>query len=172
MRESERLNQIIKDFLEYARPAPLTLETVSVATTLEEVLVLFEHRARPGGPKIVREFCAPLHWRIDPQQFKQVVWNLCVNAVEAMPDGGELRVGAAAASGQRLAVWVSDIGAGIAPDDLAHVFEPFFSTKPEGTGLGLALVHRIVQEHGGEIDVRSTPGFGTTFTIMLPARHA
>ena len=172
MRESERLNQIIKDFLEYARPAPLTLETVSVATTLEEVLVLFEHRARPGSLKIVREFSALLHWRVDPQQFKQVVWNLCLNAVQAMPDGGELRLGAAAASGQMLAVWVSDTGAGIAPDDLPHVFEPFFSTKAEGTGLGLALVHRIVQEHGGEIDVRSTPGFGTTFTIMLPARHA
>lgn len=172
MRESERLNQIIKDFLEYARPAPLTLETVSVATTLEEVLVLFEQRARPGSLKIVREFSALLHWRVDPQQFKQVVWNLCLNAVEAMPDGGELRVGAAAASGQMLAVWVSDTGAGIAADDLPHVFEPFFSTKAEGTGLGLALVHRIVQEHGGEIDVRSTPGLGTTFTIMLPARHA
>lgn len=172
MRESERLNQIIKDFLAYARPAPLTLETVSIATALEEVLVLFEHRARPGSLKIVREFSALLHWRVDPQQFKQVVWNLCLNAVEAMPDGGELRVGAAAASGQMLAVWVSDTGAGIAPDDLPHVFEPFFSTKPEGTGLGLALVHRIVQEHGGEIDVRSTPGFGTTFTIMLPTRHA
>ena len=172
MRESERLNQIIKDFLEYARPAPLTLETVSVATTLEEVLVLFEHRARPGGLKIVREFSALLHWRVDPQQFKQVVWNLCLNAVEAMPDGGELRVGAAAASGQMLEVSVSDTGAGIAADNLPHVFEPFFSTKPEGTGLGLALVHRIVQEHGGEIDVRSTPGLGTTFTIVLPTRHA
>lgn len=172
MRESERLNQIIKDFLAYARPAPLTLETASVASALEEVLALFEHRARPGSLKIVREFSAPLPWRVDPQQFKQVVWNLCVNAVEAMPDGGELRVGAAAAAGQMLAVWVSDTGAGIAPDDLSHVFEPFFSTKPEGTGLGLALVHRIVQEHGGEIDVRSTPGLGTTFTLSLPARHA
>lgn len=172
MRESERLNQIIKDFLDYARPAPLTLETVSVATTLEEVLVLFEHRARPGSLKIVREFSGPLHCRVDPQQFKQVVWNLCLNAVQAMPDGGELRVGAAAASGRRLEVWVSDTGAGIAPEDLPHVFEPFFSTKREGTGLGLALVHRIVQEHGGEIEVRSTPGLGTSFTFMLPVRHA
>ncbi len=172
MRESERLNQIIKSFLEYARPAPLTLETVSVADTLEDVLVLFEHRAQAASLKVVREFGAPLSWRVDPQQFKQVLWNLCLNAVEAMPDGGELRVGAAAAPGQMLEVWVSDTGSGIAPEDLSHVFEPFFSTKPEGTGLGLALVHRIVQEHGGEIDVRSTPGCGTTFTVSLPARHA
>ena len=172
MRESERLNQIIKDFLAYARPAPLTLEMISVSDTFEEVLVLLEHRSRPGSLKIVREFEAPLSWRVDPQQFKQVLWNLCLNAAEAMPNGGELRIGGAAPSGQRLEVWVSDSGSGIAMDDLSHVFEPFFSTKPEGTGLGLALVHRIVQEHGGEIDVRSTPGCGTTFTITLPARHA
>ncbi len=172
MRESERLNQIIKNFLEYARPAPLTLETVNIADALDEVLVLIEHRVRPGSLKLVREFVPPLVWRVDPQQFKQVVWNLCLNAVEAMPDGGELRVGAAAAPGQFLNVWVADAGTGIGPDDLAHVFEPFFSTKPEGTGLGLALVHRIVQEHGGEIDVRSTPGLGTTFTITLSARDA
>ncbi|PYM31803.1 MAG: hypothetical protein DME15_16195 [Candidatus Rokuibacteriota bacterium] len=172
MRESERLNQIIKSFLEYARPAPLTLETVNVADALEEALVLLEHRARPGSLKIVREFAPPVVWRVDPQQFKQVVWNLCLNAVDAMPEGGELRVGAAEAPGHVLELWVSDTGAGIAADDLPHVFEPFFSTKPEGTGLGLSLVHRIVQEHGGEIDLRSTPGVGTTFMVTLPVRDA
>ncbi len=172
MRESGRLNQIIKNFLEYARPAPLTLETVNITDTLDEVLVLLEHRVRPGSFKLVREFVPPLVWRVDPQQFKQVVWNLCLNAVEAMPDGGELRVGATAAPGQSLDLWVADTGTGIGPDDIGHLFEPFFSTKPEGTGLGLALVHRIVQEHGGEIDVRSTPGLGTTFTITLSARDA
>ena len=133
---------------------------------------LLEHRARPGSLKIVREFGPPVVWRVDPQQFKQVVWNLCLNAVDAMPEGGELRVGAAEAPGRVLELWVSDTGAGIAADDLPHVFEPFFSTKPEGTGLGLSLVHRIVQEHGGEIDLRSTPGVGTTFMVTLPVRDA
>jgi two-component system, NtrC family, sensor histidine kinase HydH len=94
-----------------------------------------------------------------------------LNAVEAMPDGGELRV-SAAVRGQTLEVAVSDTGDGIGATDLSHVFEPFFSTKPEGTGLGLALVHRIVQDHGGEIDVRSSPGLGTMFTLTLPARDA
>ena len=172
VRESERLNQIIKNFLEYARPAPLRLETVNVADALEEVLVLLEHRAKPGSLKIVREFASPVVWRVDPQQFKQVAWNLCLNAVDAMPEGGELRVGAAAAPGRALEVWVSDTGGGVGAGDLPNLFEPFFSTKPEGTGLGLALVHRIVQEHGGEIDVRSTPGLGTAFTVTLPARDA
>jgi signal transduction histidine kinase len=88
-----------------------------------------------------------------------------------MPEGGELRV-AVAVRGDTLEVTISDTGEGIAAADISHVFEPFFSTKSEGTGLGLALVHRVVQEHGGEIDVRSVPSLGTTFTLTLPARHA
>src|SRR2546426_360790 len=162
MRESERLNQIITNFLEYARPAPLAVEAVDVADALEGVLVLLEHRAPAAGLKILRGFSGPLVWRVDPQRFRQVLWNLCLNAVEAMPEGGELRVGATLVPGHKLEVSVADSGHGIAPDDLAHVFEPFFSTKSDGTGLGLSLVHRIVQEHGGEVDVRSTPGLVIT----------
>jgi two-component system, NtrC family, sensor histidine kinase PilS len=171
VRESERLNHIIKNFLEYARPAPLSIATFDVAGAAEEVLLLLEYRATPGSLKAIREFPPVLPWPVDAQQFRQILWNLCLNAVEAMPNGGELRVAIAVRQG-RLGVAVSDTGEGIAAGDLAHVFEPFFSTKSEGTGLGLALVHRIVQEHGGEIDVRSTPGLGTTFNLMLPSRDA
>ena len=170
-RESERLNHIIKNFLEYARPAPLSIATFDVAAAVEEVLLLLEHRVSPGSLKVIREFAPSIPWPVDAQQFRQILWNLCLNAVEAMPDGGELRV-SAAVRGRSLEVAVSDTGDGIGAADLAHVFEPFFSTKPEGTGLGLALVHRIVQDHGGEIDVRSSPGLGTTFTLTLPARNA
>ena len=170
-RESERLNHIIKNFLEYARPAPLSIATFDVAAAAEEVLLLLEHRASPGSLKVLREFSPSVLWPVDAQQFRQILWNLCLNAVEAMPEGGELRV-AVAAHGETLEVMVSDTGEGIAPSDISHVFEPFFSTKSEGTGLGLALVHRVVQEHGGDIDVRSSPGLGTTFTLTLPSRHA
>jgi two-component system sensor histidine kinase PilS (NtrC family) len=170
-RESERLNHIIKGFLEYTRPAPLAITAMDVSAAIEEVLVLLEHRARPGSLKSVRDFEPGIRWGVDAQQFRQVLWNLCLNALEAMPEGGELRI-AAEIVGDRLEVSVTDSGEGIGANDLAHVFEPFFSTKPEGTGLGLALVHRIVQEHGGEIDVRSSPGLGTTFTLSLPSRHA
>jgi two-component system, NtrC family, sensor histidine kinase PilS len=169
-RESERLNHIIKNFLEYARPAPLSITTFDVAAAAEEVMLLLEHRTSPGSLKVIREFAPSVLWPVDAQQFRQILWNLCLNAVEAMPEGGELRV-TAAVRGDTLEVTVSDTGEGIAPGDLAHVFEPFFSTKSEGTGLGLALVHRVVQEHGGDIDVRSSPGLGTTFTLTLP-RHA
>jgi two-component system, NtrC family, sensor histidine kinase PilS len=170
-RESERLNHIIKNFLEYARPAPLSIATFDVAAAAEEVLLLLEHRASPGSLKVMREFAPSVLWPVDAQQFRQILWNLCLNAVEAMPEGGELRV-AVAIFGDTLEVTVGDTGEGIAAGDISHVFEPFFSTKSEGTGLGLALVHRIVQEHGGDIDVRSSPGLGTTFTLTLPSRHA
>jgi two-component system, NtrC family, sensor histidine kinase PilS len=169
-RESERLNHIIKNFLEYARPAPLSIATFDVAAAAEEVLLLLEYRASPGSLKVIREFAPSLPWAVDAQQFRQILWNLCLNAVEAMPEGGELRV-SVAVRGATLEVAVSDTGEGIAAADVSHVFEPFFSTKPEGTGLGLALVHRVVQDHGGEIDVRSSPGLGTTFTLTLPARN-
>jgi two-component system, NtrC family, sensor histidine kinase PilS len=170
-RESERLNHIIKNFLEYARPAPLSITTFDVAVAAEEVLLLLEHRASPGSLKVIREFAPSVLWPVDAQQFRQILWNLCLNAVEAMPEGGELRV-TAAVRGDTLEVTISDTGEGIAAGDISHVFEPFFSTKSEGTGLGLALVHRVVQEHGGEIDVRSSPGLGTTFSLTLPSRHA
>jgi two-component system sensor histidine kinase PilS (NtrC family) len=170
-RESERLNHIIKNFLEYARPAPLSITTFDVAAAAEEVLLLLEHRASPGSLKVIREFAPSVLWPVDAEQFRQILWNLCLNAAESMPEGGELRV-AVAVRGETLEVTVTDTGEGIAADDLSHVFEPFFSTKSEGTGLGLALVHRVVQEHGGEIDVRSSPGLGTTFTLTLPSRHA
>src|SRR6266850_2020341 len=163
LKETERLNAIIREFLEYARPAPLNRATVNVAEIVDEVLVLLEHRAAPGTLKIVREFPAALPWSLDRQQFRQVVWNLCLNALQAMPDGGELRVSVAAARG-RLLLRVTDTGEGIGGDDLAHIFEPFYSTKAAGTGLGLALVHRVVQDHGGEIDVQSRAGVGAVFT--------
>ena len=171
LKETGRLNVIIREFLEYARPAPLSRTPVNVAETVDEVLVLLEHQAPPGTLKTVREFPPVLTWVVDRQQFRQAVWNLCLNAAQAMPDGGEIQV-AMTVSGCRLRLRVDDTGEGIAPADLGHIFEPFFSTKLDGTGLGLALVHRVVQDHGGEIDVHSRPGAGSTFTVTLPAPDA
>jgi two-component system sensor histidine kinase PilS (NtrC family) len=170
VKESARLDEIIRDFLAYARPAPLARSRVNVAEILDEVLVLLEHQAAPGTLKVVREFPPSLLWNVDPQQFRQAVWNLCLNASQAMPAGGELRV-SAAASGDLLEVRVADTGEGIGPDEIGQVFEPFFSTKTGGSGLGLALVHRVVRDHDGEIEVRSSQGLGTTFSLSLPARH-
>jgi two-component system sensor histidine kinase PilS (NtrC family) len=168
LKETGRLNGIIREFLEYARPAPLSRTAVNVAEAVDEVLLLLEHQAVPGTLKAVRQFPPALVWTVDRQQFRQAVWNLCLNAMQAMPaEGGELTV-TMAAVGDRLILRVGDTGEGIAPADLGHIFEPFFSTKSDGSGLGLALVHRIVQDHGGEIDVQSRPGAGSIFTVTLP----
>jgi PAS domain S-box-containing protein len=168
LRESERLNHIIEEFLAYARPTPLAPRRTDVAALLDEVLVLLEHRPLPRGVKVVRAFQAPLWAEIDPGALRQALWNLCLNAADAMPDGGELTIAAARVNGT-FELRVADTGRGIAGPDLAHVFEPFFSTKPEGSGLGLALVDRVVRDHGGDVDVRSETGVGTTFTLTLPA---
>jgi two-component system sensor histidine kinase PilS (NtrC family) len=170
LRESERLDHMIKAFLDYARPTPLTTERVDVSDIVEEVLVLLEHRELPPGLKIVRAVPPALLWQVDQHRLRQALWNLCLNAVQAMPGGGELRV-SAATDDRALRIAVSDTGEGIAPADIGHVFEPFFSTKAGGSGLGLALVHRIVHEHGGDIEVQSATGLGTTFVLALPARR-
>jgi signal transduction histidine kinase len=112
---------------------------------------------------------------LDPQQVRQALWNLCLNAVEAMPDGGELRVGAREthrAGGTWMEVWVTDTGHGVRSEDLPHIFEPFFTTKPQGSGLGLALAHRMAQDHGGEIEVKSDVGSGTTVLLLFPQESA
>jgi two-component system sensor histidine kinase PilS (NtrC family) len=171
--ESARLNQLISDFLEYARPAPLAPMEINAAKVLDDVLVLLEHRQLPDGLKVIREYGDALVVRADPQQMRQAIWNLVINAVQSMPSGGELRVGArrldVPGHPDRTQIWIGDTGSGIAEADLPHIFEPFYSTKSEGSGLGLAMVYRVVQEHGGEIDVRSTPGVGTHFSFTLPA---
>ena len=136
---------------------------------LDDVLVLLEHRRLPDNLKVVREYDERLLVRADPQQLRQAIWNLCLNAVQSMPEGGELRVTGRLLDGGRVHIGIADTGYGIAETDLPHIFEPFYSTKPEGSGLGLAMVYRVVQEHGGEIDVRSTVRGGTTFTLSLPA---
>lgn len=173
LQESARLNGLIAEFLDYARPTPPSVGPIDAAAVLDEVLTLLEHRPHPGAVKVVRRYPERLPALGDGARLRQAVWNLCLNAVQAMPEGGELTVGARAATGAagepRVELWVADTGHGIAEGDLAHIFEPFYTSRPGGSGLGLAMVYRIVQEHGGLVDVRSAPDAGTTFTLTLPA---
>ena len=144
---------------------------INMAEILDEVLLLIEHRSLPANLKVAREYGDTLATRADPQRLRKAIWNLCINAVQAMTDGGELRVGARPLRerGGMTQISITDTGQGIADGDLPHIFEPFFSTKPEGSGIGLALVYRVVEEHGGSIEVRSRVGEGTTFILTLPA---
>jgi len=171
VRESAHLSEIIGNFLEYACPAPLRVESIDAAPLLDDVLGALAPRLTANGVKIVRAFPASLALQADRERLRQVVWNLCVNALGAMPAGGELRVEGHIRAG-RVEITIADTGEGISAHDLAHVFEPFFANRHDATGLGLALVHRIVQEHGGELTVRSERGTGTELTLRLPEHHA
>ena len=171
VRESGRLSDIIGTFLQYAHPAPLVVERIDAAAVLNDVVGALSPHVCSDGVKIVRVFPASLPLEADRERFRQVVWTLCISALGAMPSGGELRV-AAQRRGGMLEFTVADTGDGISPDDLSHAFEPFFATRRDVAGLGFALVHRIVQEHGGDVTVHSEGGLGAEFTLRFPERHA
>ena len=182
LRESDRLDAIIRDFLQFSRPPHLVRVPTDVTAMLDEILLMLSNHSGVQGtetPRVeIRRVAgeSTVKADVDPAQMRQALWNLCLNAVEAMPQGGELRVGAhttASESGRTLLeITVEDTGVGITAAALTQVFEPFFTTKPQGTGLGLAIAHRIVEDHGGEIRVQSEPWRGTRFTISLPVSEA
>jgi len=177
-RELERINGIVEGLLELARPARLTFKPVRVSTLLERAVELYGTRIETQRIQVQRDYARdlPVIWA-DQEALYQALVNLVTNALDAMPAGGVLvlrtgwsdgdTVTAGRAGGRRVAIEVEDSGVGIPPAVIDRVFNPFFSTKESGTGLGLALTHKIVEDHGGSIDVRSTPGTGTTFRLVL-----
>src|SRR5215213_436068 len=169
LRESDRLNRIITDFLNYARPRSLTQATVDVGDLLHQTFSLMRHSPEIGANQnIVEELPnEPLFAEADEGQLKQVFWNLARNALQAMPQGGTLRAILENNSNNRLRIAFSDTGRGMSPDQVEHLFEPFSSTTG-GTGLGLSIVYQIIRDHGGTINVRSRVGQGTTITVELP----
>ena len=168
LREAARLDQLVTRFLEWSRPAPPRRQATDLGQLLDETLAVFQND--PGAARVRLEaHLEPAAAACDPDQMRQVVWNLLANAAQAMDGtGGRIRVSCAAdAAGVRLVV--ADDGPGIEPGDLPRLFEPFFTTRRAGTGLGLATVQRILDAHGGTIEVESAPGRGATFTVRLPA---
>jgi len=177
LRETERLNQLITDYLLFAKPARELKDTVDLGSLLAETMEVF--RNSPVAAAIKTECSVDASFRVlaDARQLGQVFWNLFLNAAHAMPGGGTLSVEAERVldGGSRggpgaefVAVTVADTGGGIAPEDLKRIFDPFFSTREEGTGLGLAIVHRIIESHNGRVEVTSAKGEGTSFRILLP----
>src|ERR1051326_5600926 len=169
LRESDRLNRIITDFLSYARPRSLTQARVDVGDLLHQTFALLRHSPEIGPNQTVTEELPdePVLAEADEGQLKQVFWNLARNALQAMPNGGTLRATLATNSDSRLRIAFSDNGRGMSPDQVEHLFEPFSSTTG-GTGLGLSIVYQIIRDHGGTINVRSREGQGTTITVELP----
>jgi two-component system sensor histidine kinase PilS (NtrC family) len=170
LEEADRLNRLIADFLDYARPCEPQPIPVDLADLCEEALRMLQNAPPSGAQVRIETELRPAPIEADPGQLKQVLWNLLKNAIEAMPGGGTLTVGAASVPAGGAVLSVRDTGAGIEPADIGRIFDPFFTTKERGLGLGLATVHRIVDGHGGRIEVQSAPGQGTLFTVHLPAR--
>lgn len=177
VREATRLDAIITEFLQYARPPALDLAEYDLNKVLAETLDLVEHEARTRHKitMVTSLATGALPGQIDQNQMKQVFWNLATNAFDAMPNGGRLAI----ATGSRkidvggrkadvIEISFQDSGEGIPKGNLDKIFLPFFTTKKQGSGLGLAAVHRIVDLHGGWIKVDSQPGQGTRFVVCLP----
>lgn len=166
MSEIKRLILLLDEFRTLARRQKLTLQPISLAAVVEDVLTVESLSYRAQGITVEQSFPADLPLvRIDIEKMKQVVLNLCKNAAEAMPAGGKLTISAADAGGQ-VRLEINDTGVGIPAG--VDIFEPFITTKPKGTGLGLTIVRQIIAAHNGMLTYHSTPGQGTTFTIILP----
>ncbi len=182
--EIDRIDSLVNQLLRFARPAKPLLQPAHVHAILEKSLLLVGHRLYQKDVKLTRSFEANVDTiRADSDQLEQVFLNFFINAMDAMKDGGELSIGTEIQAGDEwrstalhshgeahdlLRITIRDSGEGIRAEDLAHVFDPFFTTKDYGTGLGLSVVHGIIQEHGGQIEVESILKKGTAFHILLP----
>ena len=169
LEESKRINGLVSTFLDFARPKEPKLMSCDLREVLEKTLLLLSPQAKTLGVEIKKEIPQkPLHVSIDPDQMRQAFTNLGVNALEAMPNGGILKVMVLENARDKVLVRFSDTGKGIPKEVQTKVFDPFFTTKDGGTGLGLPIAHRIITHHGGDINVEGGEGKGSTFTIALP----
>jgi len=174
--EVRHIDTIVRNFLEFARPPKLKIQSISPSEVVDMALQLLRHRLESYGVQVEvdRQHRLPMV-EADPEQLKEVLINLLVNACEAMGEGGLIVIreeeGVAEPLGPVVVIRVKDNGPGIPKSVRDKVFQPFFSTKEEGTGLGLSIAYRIVEEHGGWLSLKSKEGEGATFTITLPCRE-
>jgi two-component system NtrC family sensor kinase len=169
--ETLRVRKIIRNLLDFARQRSTWMEPGDISKPLKETVALIQGTAASSSVAIREDYPAePTLVNMDHNEMKQVFINIANNALQAMPNGGELRIRADVTHDNEVVVAFSDSGIGIAPEHLNKIFEPFFSTKENGsgTGLGLSISYRIVQDHGGRIEAESLREKGTTFRVFLP----
>lgn len=168
--EIQRLNRLVEDFLDYGKPMRLNLQEVDIDKLLEDIIGIIWAKAEAEKINIVKEYGPLPVLNIDPELIKTCIFNVILNAFQAMPDGGTLTIKTGARDGI-LSIYISDTGIGVANDDLSKVFDPFFTTKKNGLGIGLALTKRVVEEHGGKVSLHSIVGKGSEVKIALPIQQ-
>jgi two-component system, NtrC family, sensor histidine kinase PilS len=178
LRESERLNGIIRSFLAYARPQRFAIARLDLGRIIRDAALLLRNSGDLGEGHVIDVDLSPVEvwYEADEGQIRQIIWNLATNGIRAMPEGGHLRLSVAEEAGVgpspvadgHVVITVEDEGVGIPPDELDNIFQPFHGSFAKGSGLGLAIVHRIVSDYHGEIQVTSRPGAGTKVRVRLP----
>jgi len=167
--EVGRVNKIIEQFLFFARPARLELQAVQVKDILRDLIILSREAAEQQRVTLEEDIEPNLPLlRLDRQRIHEALWNLITNSLQAMPKGGRLHLSGKLHEGREVLIQISDAGEGIPEENLSRIFDYYFTTKEKGTGLGLPLAHKIIQEHGGFIQVKSVVGGGTTFQVYFP----
>lgn len=165
--EIHRLDRLVNDFLDYGRPLKLNLQKVNIHSILMDIVELIRAKASSDSIEIAEQFDFLPDLMIDPELMKTCVFNVVINAFHAMPEGGSLRLKTERSNGN-FVLSVTDTGIGIPKDNLAKVFDPLFSTKVSGLGIGLATTKRVVEEHNGRINMFSSEGYGSNVVISLP----
>jgi two-component system, NtrC family, sensor histidine kinase HydH len=168
--ECERLNGLLTNFLNFARPRPPRLQSIQLEPVLDNVLELASHGVRGKAVRFEKQVQSGLQpVECDPEQLEQVLLNLMINAIEASPEGGTVTL-SAATEDNKIAIGVVDRGHGVAPAHIDRLFDPFFTTKEHGTGLGLPVAHQIVRQMGGSLLAQPNADQGMTFSVVLPSK--
>jgi signal transduction histidine kinase len=168
-KEIRRLDDVLNGFLKFARPDELKLQPVRMASLISDIQTSVAPEA--GRRHITMKIECPENVpeiNADPRMLSQALLNLALNACQAMPDGGTLKLSCRTAARRRVEIDIEDTGVGIPPEHLGRIFDLYFTTKEKGSGIGLSMVYRIVQLHDGEVEVQSTPGRGTRFRLIFP----
>lgn len=169
IKETERLNRVVEDFLHMARPQPVDMQLCPIQEELETIVTLVSHEARERQIKLVMQPpTVPVIIKADGEKLRQAFLNIIINALQATPLGGSVIISTKVYRTALCEIRFRDTGPGIDTETLDKIFEPFFTTKPDGTGLGLAITRKIIESHSGTLLVESEPGNGTTVIVRLP----
>jgi two-component system, NtrC family, sensor histidine kinase HydH len=169
LRETDRISALVNDFLMFAKPNPGSAKVIELRKAIDDIVDFFQADARRKRNLVItRELIDDIYISIDPDQFRQILWNLLLNADESIDHDGRIHISMTPADKKYAGVTIADTGCGMTEDTMQMIFDPFFTRKPKGTGLGLSIVQRLISSWNGFIDFKSVPGKGSSFTVKFP----